>query len=235
MTEYELLVQRYQERKYFIKFITLIILVLILGISLLFLAKPFNIRILVPGTIHRALYMTENLSEEKLAINNKSYSTYDISKIEEYDRVPINSFIDKKRVVGLITIPEIHKEIPITKGLDDNQLNVSVGTAKKESDMGKANYVIAGYSIIDSDELFSNIDQISIYSSIYVTDKNVIYEYSVTDKLHKLNSISSAIYSEEEGKLTLITKKSGQYTIVEGKLINKYQYDSPPKLYKLRS
>lgn len=169
--------------------------------------------------------LTENKSEKK--------EPKKISKSTDLEKMPKTEFkkIIKEGTYGLLEIPSLKLEVPVTMGISDNVLNYYVGMYETSDEPGtpNGNTALAGHSIRPGLNYctccyFDKIDELSIGDSIILTwyDGN-IYEYEVTKKYLKKNKNSTYAYEniQNESLITLVTCSDGDdryRTFIQGKL-----------------
>ncbi|MGZ7204728.1 class A sortase, partial [Streptococcus pyogenes] len=88
-------------------------------------------------------------------------------------------------VIGGIAIPDFGVNLPIFKGLSNVALMYGAGTMKEDQVMGQGNYTLASHHVFGiagaSETLFSPLEKSKAGMKIYVTDKENIYVYVITE------------------------------------------------------
>ena len=91
----------------------------------------------------------------------------------------------KLPVIGGIAIPEVEINLPIFKGLDNVNLFYGAGTMKPDQKMGEGNYSLASHHIFTAENasqmLFSPLVNAKAGMKIYLTDKDKVYTYEITE------------------------------------------------------
>lgn len=141
----------------------------------------------------------------------------------------------KEGTYGLLEIPALGLEVPVTKGISDNVLNYYVGMYETSDEPGtlNGNTALAGHSIRPGLNYctccyFEKIDELSIGDTIKLTwhDGNT-YEYEVSNKFLKQDKNSIHAYDKlpNESLITLVTCSDGDdryRTFIRGKLKKPY-------------
>nr|7S53_A Chain A, Class A sortase, sortase A chimera [synthetic construct] len=141
-------------------------------------------------------------------------------------------------VIGGIAIPELGINLPIFKGLGNTELIYGAGTMKEEQVMGgENNYSLASHHIFgitgSSQMLFSPLERAQNGMSIYLTDKEKIYEYIIKDVFtvapERVDVIDDTAGLKE---VTLVTcdkpTETTKRIIVKGELKTEYDFDKAP-------
>lgn len=167
------------------------------------------------------------LTAKKVEENKEKGVSFNFEEVEPLDLGTILSAqatLDSVPVIGKISIPSVHLNLPIGLGTSSSTLALTAGTMKKEQVMGEGNYSLAGHDSRSKDVLFSPLHRVEIGSTVYLTDAIFVYEYEVTDKETILPTKVSVIKDkDEETLLTLITCDDGGSTrlLVTGQFIKK--------------
>lgn len=142
-------------------------------------------------------------------------------------------------VIGGIAIPELELNLPIFKGLDNVALSYGAGTMFEDQEMGQRNYSLASHHVFDvfnaNKMLFSPLRRAEPGQKIYITDKDMVYEYEIDNKF-VVTPDQTQILDHVEGAtpvITLITCEDPDATeriIVTGTLVNSYKYDAYPTI-----
>lgn len=138
--------------------------------------------------------------------------------------------------VGFIAIPSVQIKLPIFLGVANENLLYGTGTVKYDQQLGKGNYSLASHRTLEPNLLFTPLDHINIGDSIYITDKDTVYEYITTDKYEVIPSQSEVI-DDIEGKtmITLITCdtiEGDNRLIVQGGLRQTWKFADVPSNVK---
>lgn len=217
--------------------ITLLLLVL-LGLGLVFNA---NIRNWMIGN-QTNKYTINHISKADVKKNEKVKGDFDFEKVEPLasDKI-LKEQVDALRgeasqlpVIGGIAIPELNINLPIFKGIGNTGLMFGAGTMKENQKMGEGNYALASHHIFgttgSSDLLFSPLDNAKDGQKIYVTDKEHIYEYTITS-VDVVDPSAGYVINDVPGKklITLVTCTDAEATeriIVQGELTNTSLYET---------
>ncbi|WP_313469395.1 class A sortase [Carnobacterium sp.] len=149
------------------------------------------------------------LSKEDVKSNQAASASFDFSKIEMLDFQSIVNArlnIDDINIVGGISVPSVGLNLPIGLGLSPSTLALTAGTMKENQVMGKGNYALAGHHMNRSDLLFSPLYQAKKGDTVYLTDLDFIYKYSITD-MRTIEATAVEVIEDVENAtiLTLIT------------------------------
>ncbi|HEP1471642.1 TPA: sortase, partial [Streptococcus pyogenes] len=163
----------------------LIAVLLILGLALLF-NKPIRNTLIARNSNK---YQVTKVSKKQIKKNKEAKSTFDFQAVEPVSTESVlqaQMAAQQLPVIGGIAIPELGINLPIFKGLGNTELIYGAGTMKEEQVMGgENNYSLASHHIFgitgSSQMLFSPLERAQNGMSIYLTDKEKIYEYIIKD------------------------------------------------------
>lgn len=178
----------------------------------------------------------EDISYEEILKNTETDVEFDYNAIEDVS--PSNIIFglinfDRKNVIGQIRIPDVGMNLPLLNGITNSNLAVGATTMKKNQKMGEGNYLLAGHYMKNKDLLFGSLMDVKIGNTVYLTDKNTIYEYEIYDTVVVEDT---AIYmledsqSDKKGEpiISLMTcyytSKSGKRFFALGELVDEYPY-----------
>ena len=106
-------------------------------------------------------------------------------------------------VIGGIAIPDVGINLPIFKGLANENLAFGAGTMKEDQVMGQGNYALASHNVTgfssDVSLLFTPLERAKEGMVIYVTDKNNIYQYRI-NKISVVSPEHSEVINDTPGK-----------------------------------
>lgn len=137
--------------------------------------------------------------------------------------------------IGILSIPDINLELPVFNGITYETMMYGAGTAKPNQVMGQGNYALASHTIFNSlngeimaNILFGNLIHARLGQSIFLTDKDKVYEY-------KINNIYTAHVNQgdiidDHGKdreitlYTCTTLTGNERLVVQGSLSNIKEY-----------
>lgn len=208
----------------------LFILLITVGIILLLIPTLMDLAIM-----HYSKNISiEEITGEEMEENNKRQAEFDFTAIRD---VEISSLIDgvlnfdSELVIGTITIPDLDVYLPIMKGLTDANLISGVATMKPDQVLGQGNYTLAGHYNKNKNILLGSLLDINIGSTVYLSDKKMVYEYQIYDTVIVPDTAKDMLLdekAEERGKPILsimtcyYTSKNGKRFFALGELINQY-------------
>jgi len=155
---------------------------------------------------------------------------YDASVVESVGQVPLDASVNYDYMVGEIYMPDVDMRLPILEGVSNENLWVGAGTMKPGQKMGEGNYALAGHHMWDESQLFTPIMNSEIGDKAYVTDKNKVYEYTVTD-IFVVQPSDGYVINDIPGEqtLTLVTCTDvwgSERHIVVGELTDVSEYEA---------
>ena len=211
---------------------TLIAFIFIIGLVLIF-NKPIRNMLIATKSNH---YQLENVSKKKIEQNKKEKSSFDFSTVKSVDFQSVLSSQFNSQdlpVIGGIAIPDLKINLPIFKGVGNTSLLYGAGTMKEEEDMGQGNYSLAGHNMTgftsDLSILFTPLEQAQAGMTIYVTDKENIYQYKI-DKISTVTPDHVEVINDTPSKteITLVTcadAAATHRTIVHGTYVDKTPFN----------
>ena len=183
-----------------------------------------------PDTLDDSVETAVNADGYTYPVSDDPNIVYDASVVESIGQVPLNASVNYDYMVGEIYMPDVGMRVPILEGISNENLWVGAGTMKPGQKMGEGNYALAGHHMWDEEQLFTPITKSKIGDKAYVTDKNKVYEYTVTDIFvvqpsdgHVINDVPG------EQTLTLVTCTDVWGTerlIVTGELTDVSEYEA---------
>lgn len=166
----------------------------------------------------------QNFTKEELKKNQEKEVSFDAGEVQMITLDSIkNSKVDPKELptIAGIAIPTINLNLPIYKGISEENMMYGAGTLSPDQVMGERNYLLASHNMIQKGLLFGDVGKLVIGDLIYLTDLDKIYVYKVYRNdvisqydVHELNDTVEPI-------VTLITcaDSAAQYRyIVQGSL-----------------
>lgn len=158
-------------------------------------------------------YQISKVSREVIKGNDKAKVSFDFDNVkpissESIARSQLNS--QSLPVIGGIAIPEVGINLPIFKGLTNENVAYGAGTMKENQIMGQGNYALASHNVTgfnsDTDLLFTPLEHAKKGMVIYVTDKENIYQYRIDD-VSVVSPEHSEVIDDHVGKteITLVT------------------------------
>ena len=148
-------------------------------------------------------------TEEFNRINSSETTVVDNSLGNNENTTNAYNFLELGEMMGYITIPKIHVEIPIYEGINVNNLTKGVAHMENTSlpNGGKNTHsVLAGHTGISQAEIFDNIDKLEVGDEFYITFYGTTSKYKVIHTKIVFPDETNEI-RVEEGKclVTLVT------------------------------
>ena len=133
-------------------------------------------------------YQVNQVTKENIDENLKSEGNFDFDSVKSISSEAVLASqwdAQKLPVIGGIAIPEVEINLPIFKGLDNVNLFYGAGTMKPDQKMGEGNYSLASHHIFTAENasqmLFSPLVNAKAGMKIYLTDKDKVYTYEITE------------------------------------------------------
>lgn len=213
-----------------------LILLIIVGLVLI-VNKPIRNKMIETKTNDNQI---ENVSKETIEQNEEAPATFDATEIKPVstEDVVASTFTQSEKsflTVAGIAIPELNMNLPIYKGLDSTSLMYGAGTMKENQELGKGNYALASHHVFGSNGgnlLFSPLTRAQVGMTVYVTDKDDVYTYKITNIETVTPDRGDVINDGDEPELTLVTCTDADAkfrTIVKAKYVSHQSYDSSDK------
>ncbi|MBQ6485353.1 MAG: class A sortase [Carnobacterium sp.] len=181
------------------------ILFLIVGLVFIFL-NPLKESMVQQMSNNNNILRVSASTVEK---NQKDTGNFDFDQVVDLNSSNIvQAFLNQQEIgqVGGIVIPKVQMNLPIVKGVSNQNLAVGAGTMKADQEMGVGNYALAGHNMNDRKTLFSPLYNVAIGDVIYLTDLNYIYSYRIkaieTVDIESVNVIQDV---EDKKLITLVT------------------------------
>uniref|UniRef100_UPI003F704B4D class A sortase n=1 Tax=Bacillus thuringiensis TaxID=1428 RepID=UPI003F704B4D len=170
---------------------------------------------------------TENVQAvQKMDYEKHETEFVDASKINQPDLAEVaNASLDKKQVIGRISIPSVSVELPVLKASTEKNLLSGAATVKENQVMGKGNYALAGHNMSKKGVLFSDIASLKKGDKIYLYDNENEneYEYAVTGVSEVTPDKWEVVEDHGKDEITLITcvsvKDNSKRYVVAGDLV----------------
>ncbi|MGX4763372.1 class A sortase [Holzapfeliella sp. JNUCC 72] len=153
---------------------------LIVGIALIF-NEPIQSSIVS----HNTEVARTSVTKEQIQKNMQTKSEdYDFSKVKSLDINQVGQSLthNQTQVIGLMAIPSVNMNLPVSKGLSDAALSSGGGTMREDQQMGVGNYPIAGHYMTDKGLLFSPLESVKLGELVYLTDLDKVYTYKIYQK-----------------------------------------------------
>ena len=173
--------------------------------------------------------------------NKNKKATYDYGQVKRLTMSNIATARANARnlkIVGVITIPSINLNLPISKGITNQNLALSAGTFRPDMKMGQGNYALAGHNMsnLGPTVLFSPLYfKGKIGQKVYITNLKKIYEYQITEKKFISKYDTQVVANTHQRIITLVTcdATGANRLMVRGKYLKKFNYrDAPASLRK---
>lgn len=213
----------------------IMLLMIVIGFLLLF-SKPISHYII---GLRSNDYQVSKVSKATIAKNETAEATYDFSSVKS---VSMKSLLTSDGtdlpVVGGIAIPDLSINLPIFKGVTNDNLLYGAGTMKDNQVMGgENNYALASHHVFgltgSSQMLFSPLEKVKVGMAIYLTDKSMIYTYKITE-IVSVSPKQTEVLNDVVGEstLTLVTcedKEATKRLIVKATLTDSITYQKATK------
>lgn len=188
-----------------------------------------------------SLFLTESWWKDRIASSNSERVTaaiqlqqpdqgeFDFETVEPLswdDLLNVRNRFHDLPTIGMITIPDIHLELPILYGLENENLAVGAGTMRASQQMGRGNYALAGHYTQSPTALFGPLHKIKTGTIIYVTDLTNTYHYRTTSLETVPPTRVDVLDETTEATITLITCTfdATERLIVKGELVKTTPY-----------
>ncbi|EKF51398.1 class A sortase [Lactococcus garvieae] len=187
----------------------LIVLLFLVGLILVF-NKPIRNWLIGMNSSH---YQINNVTRETIKKNKEAEATFDFDSVESisFEQVLRNQMNRQAMpVIGGIAIPEVGINLPIFRGLANENLAFGAGTMKENQVMGQGNYALASHNVTgfssDVSLLFTPLERAKKGMVIYITDKNNVYQYRINE-VSVVSPDHSEVIDDTPGKteITLVT------------------------------
>jgi len=156
-------------------------------------------------------YQVNQVTKNEVEENKKKRENFDLDQVESFssEAVVTSQFSQEKNklpVIAGIAIPSVDINLPIFKGLSNENLLYGAGTLSPEQQMGKGNYALASHRMNDPKLLFTPLEQVSVGDKIYLTDLTHVYVYQTTSKKRVSYTDTSSLDEKPKSPtVTLIT------------------------------
>ena len=136
-------------------------------------------------------YQVSQVTKEKIEENKEAEGNFDFDSVKSISSEAVLAAqwdAQQLPVIGGIAIPEVEINLPIFKGLDNVNLFYGAGTMKANQKMGEGNYSLASHHIFTAENasqmLFSPLVNAKEGMKIYLTDKDKVYTYEISEVKH---------------------------------------------------
>lgn len=213
----------------------IMLLMIVVGFLLVF-SKPISHYII---GLRSNDYQVSKVSKATIAKNETAEVTSDFSSVQS---VSMKSLLSSDGtdlpVIGGIAIPDLSINLPIFKGVTNENLLYGAGTMKDSQVMGgENNYALASHHVFgltgSSQMLFSPLEKAKVGMTIYLTDKSIIYTYKITE-IVSVSPEQTEVLDDVAGEstLTLVTcedKEATKRLIVKATLTDSITYQKATK------
>ncbi|PHV55667.1 class A sortase [Streptococcus macedonicus] len=213
----------------------IMLLMIVVGFLLVF-SKPISHYII---GLRSNDYQVSKVSKATIAKNEIAEATYDFSSVQS---VSMKSLLTSDGtdlpLVGGIAIPDLSINLPIFKGVTNDNLLYGAGTMKDNQVMGgENNYALASHHVFgltgSSQMLFSPLEKAKVGMTIYLTDKSMIYTYKIME-IVSVSPEQTEVLDDVAGEstLTLVTcedKEATKRLIVKATLTDSITYQKATK------
>lgn len=216
---------------------------LVVGLGLLFNVPIRNAVITNTSNKHQITQVDKKTLEENKVSDD---ATFDFDAVEPVSSAnvvtPSLLKTDKKNPASFLTvagiaIPDLNMNLPIFKGMDSNSLLYGAGTMKPDQEPGRGNYALASHHMFgyagSENLLFSPLSRAKEGMTIYVTDKNKVYTYTITS-IEEVDPTAVHVIDDEIDKtqITLVTcndLEASKRIIVKGDFLEEKPFEPNTK------
>lgn len=201
-------------------------ILIIIGLSLLATQPIKQFLMKQQGEVTKSELKALTPEEIKSAENSDASYDYDAIHSISLDTIlTAQKNKSKAPMIGEIAIPDIDLNLPIVKGVSDDNLLVGAATMKPGQEMGIGNYSLASHYSDAYNEtlLFAPLIKASEGMKIYLTDLSKVYIYEVTSVTLVEPTAVEVLDETGENIITLVTCNDMSATkrrIVRGKLVS---------------
>ena len=172
-------------------------------------------------------YQVNQVTKENIDENLKTEGNFDFDSVKSISSEAVLAAqwdAQQLPVIGGIAIPEVEINLPIFKGLDNVNLFYGAGTMKPDQKMGEGNYSLASHHIFTAENasqmLFSPLVNAKTGMKIYLTDKDKVYTYEITEVKHvtpdRVDEIEDRDGIKEITLVTCVDYNATERIIVKG-------------------
>ncbi|QXN87156.1 class A sortase [Tetragenococcus halophilus] len=174
-------------------------------------------------------YQVVKMTPEEVEENEQREETFELDQVDPVRAETVaKSQLSKQKnnlpVIAGIAVPSVGIDLPIFKGLANENLLYGAGTLTPDQKMGEGNYALASHRMNDPELLFTPLERVSIGDHIYLTDLENVYTYKTTDKQTVDYTDTSALEEDrDQAMVTLITCEemdSPKRIVVQGELVD---------------
>ena len=184
-------------------------------------------------------YQITNVPKNVIEKNKEAEVSYDFDSVKPVSATNVlkDQYVEQKGnlpIIAGIAIPELGINLPIFKGMGNDELTYGAGTMKENQVMGQGNYALASHHIFglwgSSQMLFSPLERAQKGLKIYITDSTTVYTYTVT-RVELVEPSAGYVIDDVPGEtlITLVTcdtLEAHGRIIVQGELTAEQAYES---------
>ncbi|MPQ22526.1 class A sortase [Carnobacterium divergens] len=181
-------------------------IVLAIGIGLCFILTPWLKNELIASNSNR--YLTKEYKPNEWIANTKKPAIFDYESIQPptIKEIAVQVITPKSDlIIGQLTIENLNLNLPIFKGMTNQNLLSGVGTMSEQQEMGVGNYALAGHHLYDESLLFGPLLKIKEGMLIQLTNQTEEYTYQVLNTKLVHESELSILANQGDNRLTLVT------------------------------
>lgn len=213
-----------------------LLLLVVVGLVLVFNKQIRNYLI----GLNSNKYQVTQVTKEEIDANKQAEASFDFEAVQSLSTEAILAAQMEGQylpVIGGIAIPELEINLPIFKGVGNTEIAYGAGTMKEDQVMGERNYALASHHIFGiegaSKMLFSPLDNAKAGMKIYLTDKEKIYTYVISEvKVVAPEHVEVIDDRPGQTEVTLVTCTDFNATnriIVHGQLTETVDFAKAPK------
>lgn len=208
--------------------LTIGIILLVLGIALIFNKQIMGF--IVTNMTDQAI----SQFDEAQAINSNDVN-FDFEEVKDLSLQDVlKAQMNAKDVhsIGALSVPAVDLQLPILYGVSNTNLAIGGGTMKKDMEMGKGNYALAGHNMNNNTTLFSPLTKAENGMKMYTTDYKRVYTYKIT-KIFIIDASQVDVIEDKKGErlLTLVTCNydGSKRLIVQGEYQRGDDFENAPQ------
>lgn len=158
-----------------------LICLLVIGLLLIFINPIRNMFIAhISSRLNTTDYTVQDIEKNNASVVDFEFDVVQSLSIAEV--LQAQASLDSLPVIGSIVVPSVNMQLPILKGVGNVALAAGAGTMKSTQQLGEGNYALAGHYFEGKDILFGPLYNTKIGDTIYLTDLQSIYVYTLSSK-----------------------------------------------------
>ncbi|WP_407888248.1 class A sortase [Levilactobacillus sp. N40-8-2] len=207
-----------------------VLVMFLIGSGLVLLGLTQNHSVTWLGDTAKREMTVESVQQATRSAQDKS-DQFNYAKTAQLNPVTVGGYGLRELVgnsdygaVGQLRVPAVGLDLPIGIGVNNAVLVRGAGTLKADQRMGQGNYALAGHYMSAKRLLFSPLKGVRQGNSIYLTDKQHMYRYKVTQvqvvDRHRVDVIEDVPGKKLVTLVTCASAKRGEpkRLVVQGKL-----------------